>query len=186
MKNLLKKLHMMQHTNQTWDIDSSEKSKERLNDVSSTSSSGISGWLNSVTNRPSSPSSNVKFEDNKNEGGFDSMSRSTSDSAAAATIRVRAADSGPGNSMDPQVDEAEEVEEEYQIQLALELSAREDPEAVQIEAVKQISLESCPPQNTPAEVLAYRYWVSSVPILLTFSIINILQICFCFLLLLLL
>ncbi|PWA74275.1 serine-threonine/tyrosine-protein kinase catalytic domain-containing protein [Artemisia annua] len=59
-----------------------------------------------------------------------------------------------------------EVEEEYQIQLALELSAREDPEAVQIEAVKQISLASClpptPPQNmninTPSQLLSYRYW----------------------------
>ncbi|KAF9618278.1 hypothetical protein IFM89_000913 [Coptis chinensis] len=36
------------------------------------------------------------------------------------------------NSRDP------EVEEEYQIQLALEISAREDPEAVQIEVVKQM------------------------------------------------
>ncbi|KAI7990162.1 Adenosylhomocysteinase [Camellia lanceoleosa] len=49
--------------------------------------------------------------------------------------------------------------EEYQIQLALELSAKEDPKAVQIEAVKQISLGSCPPKNTLAEVVAYRYWV---------------------------
>lgn len=52
-----------------------------------------------------------------------------------------------------------DIEEEYQIQLALELSAKEDPEAVQIEAVKQISLGSCPPENTPAEVVAFRYWV---------------------------
>lgn len=63
---------------------------------------------------------------------------------------------GSGNSRDP------DVEEYYQIQLALELSAREDPEAVQIEAVKQISLGSCALDNTPAEVVAYRYWVSSV------------------------
>lgn len=52
------------------------------------------------------------------------------------------------------------VEEEYQLQLALEMSAKEDPEAVQIEAVKQISLGSCDPENTPAEIVAYRYWVS--------------------------
>lgn len=52
-----------------------------------------------------------------------------------------------------------EMDEEYQIQLALELSAREDPEAAQIEAVKQISLGSCPPENSPAEIIAYRYWV---------------------------
>jgi hypothetical protein len=63
-------------------------------------------------------------------------------------------DSGSTTSRDP------DIEEEYQIQLALELSASEDPEAVQIEAVKQISLGSCAPENTPAEVIAYRYWVS--------------------------
>ncbi|XP_065635094.1 probable serine/threonine-protein kinase SIS8 isoform X2 [Quercus suber] len=61
-------------------------------------------------------------------------------------------DSGSSNSRDP------DIEEEYQIQLALELSAKEDPEAVQIEAVKQISLGSCALDNTPAEVVAYRYW----------------------------
>ncbi|KAI7999217.1 putative serine/threonine-protein kinase SIS8 [Camellia lanceoleosa] len=62
-------------------------------------------------------------------------------------------DSGSSNSRDP------DMEKEYQIQLALELSAREDPEAVQIEAVKQISLGSCPSKNTQAEVVAYRYWI---------------------------
>jgi hypothetical protein len=51
--------------------------------------------------------------------------------------------------------------EDYQLQLALELSAREDPEAVQIEVAKQISLGSCPVESTPAEVIAYRYWVSA-------------------------
>ncbi|OAY46541.1 hypothetical protein MANES_06G007900v8 [Manihot esculenta] len=61
-------------------------------------------------------------------------------------------ESGSTTSRDP------EIEEEYHIQLALELSAREDPEAVQIEAVKQISLGTCAPENTPAEVVAYRYW----------------------------
>ncbi|XP_052621961.1 probable serine/threonine-protein kinase SIS8 isoform X2 [Lactuca sativa] len=169
MKNLLKKLHMM--PNQTSDVDSdgcnssSKGNNQRLIDVPSSIESlphehnkplsGISGWLNSVTNRrspspsPSPPSSsNVKKED-KNEG-FDSMSSEALDAAMEA---VRTGDSGSGNSRDP------EVEEEYQIQLALELSAREDPEAVQIEAVKQISLGSFPAENnTPAEVLSYRYW----------------------------
>ncbi|KAA8530934.1 hypothetical protein F0562_005607 [Nyssa sinensis] len=77
------------------------------------------------------------------------MSSSGLDAALDAARR----DSGSSNSRDP------EIEEEYQIQLALELSAMEDPEAVQIEAVKQISLGSCPSENTPAEVVAYRYWV---------------------------
>jgi hypothetical protein len=40
------------------------------------------------------------------------------------------------------------------------MSAKEDPEAVQIEGIKQISLGSCPPNDTLAEILAYRYWVS--------------------------
>lgn len=98
--------------------------------------SGLAGWLSAVTSKhghgPQSPP-NVEGCD----GG-----------------EVERRDSGSSNSRDP------ELEEEYQIQLALELSAREDPEAVQIEAVKQISLGSCPPQNSPAEVVAYRYWVS--------------------------
>ncbi|KAK9059622.1 hypothetical protein SSX86_020326 [Deinandra increscens subsp. villosa] len=56
-------------------------------------------------------------------------------------------------------EDPETTEEVYQIQMALELSAREDPEAVQIEAVKQISLgASSPHHNTPAQVLAFRYW----------------------------
>lgn len=51
------------------------------------------------------------------------------------------------------------VEECRQVQMAIELSAKEDPEAVQIEAVKQISLGSCSPRDSsPADVLAYRYW----------------------------
>ena len=55
-------------------------------------------------------------------------------------------DSSSGNSRDPDI-------EDNQIQLALELSAREDPEAIQIEAVKQISLGSCPSENTLYGVL---------------------------------
>ncbi|XP_076919772.1 putative serine/threonine-protein kinase SIS8 [Bidens hawaiensis] len=82
---------------------------------------------------PSSGNLNVKDED-KNEERIDS-------SMAAE---------GSG---DPPVED-----EGYQIRLALELSAREDPEAVQIEAVKQISLGSSLQHNTPAQVLAYRYW----------------------------
>lgn len=55
--------------------------------------------------------------------------------------------------------EKQEVElEEYHVQLALEMSAREDPEAMQIEVAKQISLGSCPLRSPAAEVLAFRYW----------------------------
>lgn len=58
--------------------------------------------------------------------------------------------------------------EDYQLQLALELSAKEDPEAVQIEVAKQISLGSCPVESTPAEVIAYRYWVRATSNLFIF------------------
>uniref|UniRef100_J3MCP9 non-specific serine/threonine protein kinase n=1 Tax=Oryza brachyantha TaxID=4533 RepID=J3MCP9_ORYBR len=55
--------------------------------------------------------------------------------------------------------EKQEAElEEYHMQLALEMSAREDPEAAQIEVAKQISLGSCPLQSSPAEGGAFRYW----------------------------
>lgn len=150
MKNLLKKLHIRP----TQSSDSSsrrsasiESHPESQSDELSKPLSGITGWLNSVTNKRSlSPPSSSNLETIE---GFDSVSSSQLE---AAMDEVRVWDSGSGNSRDP------EVEEEYQIQLALELSAREDPEAVQIEAVKQISLGSCPPENSPAEVLAFRYW----------------------------
>ncbi|XP_043694921.1 probable serine/threonine-protein kinase SIS8 isoform X2 [Telopea speciosissima] len=157
MKNILKKLHIV--PNQSVDAERSTSLKgNRSNDDSSGRSSppeqkpfsNISGWLNSVTNRknPNPPSSS-------NVGGIGGT-RDTSDSLDGNTSEVVLDtlrwNSEAINSRDPQ------IEEEYQIQLALELSAREDPEAVQIEAVKQISLSSCPPQNTPAEVVAYRYW----------------------------
>lgn len=109
--------------------------------------SGLSGWLNSVTNRrsPSPPSSS-------NPTAGELMEPSDSVSSRDAAMDTSRHDSGSSNSRDP------DIEEEYQIQLALELSAREDPEAAQIEAVKQISLGSCDPDNTPAEVIAFRYW----------------------------
>lgn len=166
MKSLLKKLNF--RPNQASDSNpgrsassSSSKSNRRLSDVSSSIEthshelnkplSGITGWLNSVTNKPSpiSPPSSSNLKTTERIEGFDSVSSSALD---AAMDEVRTWDLGSGNSRDP------EVEEEYQIQMALELSAREDPEAVQIEAVKQISLGSYPPENTPAEVVAYRYW----------------------------
>ncbi|XP_027125115.2 probable serine/threonine-protein kinase SIS8 isoform X1 [Coffea arabica] len=165
MKNFLKKLHI--GSNQPEDSEGSTSSSKwnRLSDVSSperfshsrsqhTSEhnkpfSAISGWLNSVTHRksPSPPSSS-------NVPGVDNMEPSDSlgSSGIDASLEAMRRDSGSSNSRDP------DIEEEYQIQLALELSAREDPEAVQIEAVKQISLGSLPPDNTRAEVVAYQYW----------------------------
>ncbi|XP_061359501.1 probable serine/threonine-protein kinase SIS8 isoform X2 [Gastrolobium bilobum] len=149
MKNILKKLHIMSNQSEGAQGSTSSKSN-KSNDGSSSSPTHkkLSSWLHSVSNwqSPSPPSPNLATgermepSDSTSSGGLDVVS----DSARR--------DSGSSTSRDP------EVEEEYQIQLALELSAKEDPEAVQIEAVKQISLGSCDPDNTPAEVVAYRYW----------------------------
>ncbi|CAK8579731.1 unnamed protein product [Lathyrus sativus] len=148
MKNILKKLHIMSN-NQSEEAQGERSGK--VNDASSSSPTTrkkLSNWLQSVssTNRqsPCSPPS-----PNLARGERVELSDSVSlDMVCESGKR----DSESSSSRDP------EVEEEYQIQLALELSAKEDPEAVQIEAVKQISLGSCDPDNTPAEVVAYRYW----------------------------
>ncbi|CAA0832422.1 protein tyrosine kinase family protein [Striga hermonthica] len=169
MKNFLRKLHIgSSHSEDSegptsLSSSSSKGSNSRLSDGSpsvrlSVSKSdhhnkpfsAISGWLNSVAKRdnPSPPScANV----NRREKIMEPSDSGGSSSLDAALDVVRH-DSGSNNSRD------HDIEEEYQIQLALELSAKEDPEAVQIEAVKQISLGSCTSENTPAEVVAYRYW----------------------------
>ncbi|KAL6001478.1 hypothetical protein ACLOJK_007216 [Asimina triloba] len=163
MRNILKKLHIMPGQSEEGVSSSSSSSSSQQPPPPSPSGShrhhpeqkpvsGLSGWLNSVTGRhnsspPSSSSGRGERSDQTDEAG--SLSLAGLESALLETVRR---DSEESSVRDP------EMEEEYQIQLALELSAREDPEAVQIEAVKQISLGSCAPQNTPAEVLAYRYW----------------------------
>ncbi|KAL3639396.1 hypothetical protein CASFOL_017303 [Castilleja foliolosa] len=160
MKNFLKKLHI--GSNQPDDSDGPTSSSSSKGSNSNRFSYGpppethlsyskpehkpfsaISGWLNSVTNR-----------NNNNSSGGEKMepSDSAGSSSLDAVLDGAMRDSGSINSRD------HDIEEEYQIQQALELSAKEDPEAVQIEAVKQISLGSCCPENTPAEVVAYRYW----------------------------
>ncbi|CAM0944217.1 unnamed protein product [Alopecurus aequalis] len=48
--------------------------------------------------------------------------------------------------------------EEFQLQLVLEMSARDNPEEMEIEVAKQMSLGFCRPSSSPAEVLAARYW----------------------------
>jgi len=149
MKNILKKLHIM--SNNQSEAERSNKSNDGSSS-SPTARNKLSNWLHSVSSNrqqtPGSPPSGerVELSDSVTFGG--GLDMVVCDSAKR--------DSGSSGSRDP------EVEEEYQIQLALELSAKEDPEAVQIEAVKQISLGSCDPDNTPAEVVAYRYWVSQV------------------------
>ncbi|KAG5229801.1 serine/threonine-protein kinase [Salix suchowensis] len=160
MKNFLKKLHIM--PNQSEDAEGSNSSRGHKSTNGSSPDnkslhsrsqdnkpfSGLSNWLSSVGNRksPSPPSSS-----NVTRGERVEQPESISSGFDVVSEAVRR-DSGSTTSRDP------DIEEEYQIQLALELSASEDPEAVQIEAVKQISLGSCAPENTPAEVIAYRYW----------------------------
>lgn len=161
MKSLLKKLHIKH--NQSEDLEGSTSSKSnKLSDVSSPESlsysehkpfSAMSGWLNSVKSRrsPSPPlSSNVT------RGGRIEQSDSASSSALEADLDAVLRDLDTRNLRDADIDE------DYQMQLALTLSVKEDPEAFEIEAVKQISLSTSHLDNTAAEVVAYRYWVSIV------------------------
>ncbi|XP_011039117.1 PREDICTED: serine/threonine-protein kinase EDR1 isoform X2 [Populus euphratica] len=159
MKNFLKKLHIMPNQSQDAEGSNSSRGHKSSNESSSDNKflhsrlqenkpfSGLSNWLSSVANRksPSPPSSNVI------RGEREEQPESISSSGFDVSEGARR-DSVSSTSRDP------DVEEEFQIQLALELSAREDPEAVQIEAVKQISLGSCAPEHTLAELIAYRYW----------------------------
>ncbi|KAB5531789.1 hypothetical protein DKX38_018459 [Salix brachista] len=163
MKNFLKKLHVMPNQSQDAERSNSPRGHKSSNESSSDNKflhsrlqenkpfSGLSNWLSSVANRksPSPPSSNVTREERVEQP--ESICSSVFDVSEGARR-----DSVSSTSRDP------DVEEEYQIQLALELSAREDPEAVQIEAVKQISLGSCAPEHTPAELIAYRPGLQSL------------------------
>ncbi|KAJ0255724.1 serine/threonine-protein kinase SIS8 [Hirschfeldia incana] len=149
MKNFLKKLHITPN-NQPDEADGSSVSS----DVSSPPHhqspevkpfSGLSNWLSSVGQRKSpSPPDSFNAKNNNTDASANDDDPPVVEQQDTTTCL--------SNSKDP------EVEEEYQIQLALELSAREDPEAAQIEAMKQFSLGSCAPDNSPAELVAYRYW----------------------------
>ncbi|RDX89886.1 putative serine/threonine-protein kinase SIS8, partial [Mucuna pruriens] len=160
MKNILKKLHIMSNKSGNEQGSSSKGNKSNLGSSSSSKKvkspqspehkpfSGLSSWLHSVANRQSpSPPSLSQARGERMEPS-DAVSSGGGLDVVSDSARL---DSGSSASRDP------EVEEEYQLQLALELSAKEDPEAVQIEAVKQISLGSCGPGYTPAEVVAYRF-----------------------------
>uniref|UniRef100_A0A1J3CKV8 non-specific serine/threonine protein kinase n=1 Tax=Noccaea caerulescens TaxID=107243 RepID=A0A1J3CKV8_NOCCA len=158
MKKFLKKLRIVPNQREDGEGSVSNRSNKSSSDAEPSPSdssrshdshnnpefkpfSGLSNWLSSVGQRKSpapTTSSNANNTGDETTLGSESVMQ----------------DLGSSNSKDP------EVEEEYQIQLALELSAREDPEAAQIEAIKQFSLGSRPlaPENSPAELMAYRYW----------------------------
>ncbi|XP_019436718.1 PREDICTED: serine/threonine-protein kinase EDR1-like isoform X2 [Lupinus angustifolius] len=144
MKNILKKLHIMYNQSENEQGSSSSSNRNKFNsDGSSSSSKKLSS-----EHKPFSGLSSLLYSVTNKQSPIDA----TSSCGSNVVLDSARHDSGFSTSRDP------EVEEEYQIQLALELSAKEDPEAVQIEAVKQISLGSCGPDYTPAEVMAYRYW----------------------------
>ncbi|RCV20969.1 hypothetical protein SETIT_4G101100v2 [Setaria italica] len=137
--------------------------------------SGLSGWLSSVTGRPHAPPPPPSLPE-----------PAASAAAAAAAAEVQAEESALATALASSIEERRvareeesrkeaederkrEVEmekkekqkaelEDYHMQLALEMSVRENPEAMQIEVAKQISLGSCPLQSSPAEVVAFRYW----------------------------
>ncbi|KAL8141815.1 hypothetical protein V2J09_014847 [Rumex salicifolius] len=159
MKNLLKKLNVS--SNQA-DSDESPTSKGKKMILGSSPRSqsqsdhgkpfsALAGWFHSVTNRksPSPPSSSKPNKGEKIEH---------SDSTSSEGLEAALLDAGICAS-ENSITKGPDIDEEYQIQLAMELSAKEDPEAVQIEAVKQISLgSSYHSESDPAEVVAYRYW----------------------------
>lgn len=167
MKNILKKLHIMSKQSQNeqgysssegnkFNHGSISNSKRLFSSKSSESSEhkpflGLSSLLHSVANRKSFSSKSL------NQGKVERME--TSDSVSSVGLDVLDSHKRDSSCCGT-VSRDHEVEEEYQLQLALEMSAKEDPEAVQIEAIKQMSLGSCDPYYTPAEIVAYRYWVS--------------------------
>ncbi|XP_039144213.1 probable serine/threonine-protein kinase SIS8 isoform X1 [Dioscorea cayenensis subsp. rotundata] len=153
MRNILKKLHIVR--GQSDDADGSPPSRGSRIRSSACSAplveqkplSSLSSWLNSVASKPASSS-----------GPPSASSSSSVVSGGREERRELIERQGLGRELEAKEAVDPDLEEEHQIQLALELSAREDPEAVQIEAVKQISLGPCPSVSNPAEVLAYRYW----------------------------
>ncbi|KAG8092748.1 hypothetical protein GUJ93_ZPchr0012g19153 [Zizania palustris] len=123
--------------------------------------SGISSWLSSVTGRPQTqPSPSPPFP-----SAADAVVEAGVAAALPSSLEEEEEERARRESREEVVrkremeKEKQEAElEEYHMQLALEMSAREDPEAMQIEVAKQISLVSCPLQSSPADVVVFRYW----------------------------
>ncbi|GMH17078.1 hypothetical protein Nepgr_018919 [Nepenthes gracilis] len=150
MKKLLKKLNTIARNKQVEAKQGSNSSRENVKlDVAlqhhyeNKPFSSLVGWFNSVTQRNSSSSRQTEGIEQSECGSsghsFDDVLEAAGQNSVSSTSKDLAI-------------------EEYQIQLAMEMSAREDPEAVRIEEVKQISLGACPSDNALAEIVAYRYW----------------------------
>ncbi|KQK18836.1 probable serine/threonine-protein kinase SIS8 [Brachypodium distachyon] len=123
--------------------------------------SGISSWLSSVAGRPPPPPPPLPTA----AAAAAALETEAEELALASSVEERMVEEEEMAKRDTRDEgrkramEKQEVElEEYHMQLALEMSAREDPEAMQIEVAKQISLGSCPLQSSAAEVVAFRYW----------------------------
>ncbi|KAK6127624.1 hypothetical protein DH2020_038641 [Rehmannia glutinosa] len=145
MKNFLKKLHI--GSNQSEDSEGSTTSPSKVNNNRLSDGSPSERLSNSKSEHNNKPFSAIS-------GWLNSVTNRNSPSPPSSSNVTR----GDNNRMEP----SDSVGSSSLDALALELSAKEDPEAVQIEAVKQISLGSCPPENTPAEVVAYRYWCGNL------------------------
>ncbi|KAL8150584.1 hypothetical protein V2J09_020392 [Rumex salicifolius] len=164
MKNLLKKLNAMSNEADSEAPSTASKGKKmnfslggsisRLKSQSESSKpfSAVTGWFNSVTNRKSHSSPSSPSNSSKKEETIEQV-----ESTRSVVLESVPLDAGV-HGCETIVSKDPSTNEEYQIQLAMELSAKEDPEACQIEAVKQISLGSYPTESDPAEVVAYRYW----------------------------
>ncbi|XBH98706.1 probable serine/threonine-protein kinase SIS8 isoform X1 [Triticum dicoccoides] len=124
-------------------------------------SSGISSWLSSVAGRPHPPPPPLPAAAAVAETEAEELALASSigERQAAEEETARRDERKEDRKREIEKQEKREDElEEYHMQLALEMSAREDPEAMQIEVAKQISLGSCPLQSSAAEVVAFRYW----------------------------
>ncbi|XP_062228548.1 probable serine/threonine-protein kinase SIS8 isoform X3 [Phragmites australis] len=168
MKNFLRKLHIGDSAGDGASLPSAPPPPPSKKGGEHKHASGISGWLSSVTGRPHSPPPPLPAP------AAAAAAEVEESALAASVVERRAAEEEEEKAMRESRKEAEEerkqemgVEkkekqeaelEEYHMQLALEMSVREDPEAMQIEVAKQISLGSCPLQSSPAEVVAFRYW----------------------------
>lgn len=141
--------------------------------------SGLSGWLSSVTGRPQHPpppppppasaataaaaAPEVEVEESALASSVEERRVAEEDEERARRESRKEAEQERRREAEMEKKEKQEAElEDYHMQLALEMSVREDPEAMQIEVAKQISLGSCPIQSSPAEVVAFRYWVLSM------------------------
>uniref|UniRef100_A0A0D9WNL8 non-specific serine/threonine protein kinase n=1 Tax=Leersia perrieri TaxID=77586 RepID=A0A0D9WNL8_9ORYZ len=131
--------------------------------------SGITSWLSSVTGRPQtqpSPSPSPAPPFPTAEATVEAEAAALASSVEVRRLEVEEEEEKARRESRVEVVRKREMEkekqeaelEEYHMQLALEMSAREDPEATQIEVAKQISLGSCPLKSSPAEVVAFRYW----------------------------